>query len=223
MSSMKQFKRNGGAKNPPFSKQVEEKFPPQYSSQPVVSRTIRYKATGASVSVPITVGSLLNLIFGVPAAALATDFIPMWNAVKVNKIKIWGLNSAAATAFSDVALLWAGANTPDIEVTDSGTNNSPAHISSKPPKGSLASFWWNHTSVLTQALFNVTMPIGSILDINVSYVLFDGPTSNLTGAGVFTARQIAYSSLDSLTITNTHGPDNIQPLFLTFGALTSTT
>jgi len=48
---------------------------------------------------------------------------------------------------------------------------SPCSVVARPPKGTLASFYSNSQVNASLALFSITAPIGSIIDISVSFAL----------------------------------------------------
>jgi hypothetical protein len=46
----------------------------------------------------------------------------------------------------------------------------PAHVTSKPPVGSAASFWLGSAS---NTMFTLVAPVGSVIDVHCTHVLFD--------------------------------------------------
>ena len=120
----------------------------------------------------------------------------MAEAVVIDRICIWGVNDSAATAITNVSLEWLSTLGTTVELTASGTNARPAHISSAPPDKSLASFWTSVSSTLSEQLMTITGPDGMIVDVHVTFVLADGgpfnPITVTNPGGVY----VGYTDLD---------------------------
>ncbi len=106
-------------------------------------------------------------------------------SLRLKKIEVW---SAPATqgASSTCTVEWSGSdNSPNVEVSDTTISVARnAHLVTSPPNLSLASFWTTPTS--SNALFSLTCPINSIIDIWLDEVLADqasalGTTTVATG------------------------------------------
>lgn len=195
--------------------------PPQLSTAVYVNHTFRYAATGSF-------GGSINLTdiqFALGCMYVSLhDLYAICNCFKVNSIEIWAWNQTASTTLN-VILEWcsaiqqqtiAGAATLgnstgcQRKITDtSGGEAHPAHIRSHPPKGSLASQWQTLNivptgSALSSALFNLSVPAGAVIDMNVSYYLQDGVFENTstasTNAG--TIGNLYYAPLDGVDNAN---------------------
>jgi hypothetical protein len=72
-------------------------------------------------------------------------------------------------------------------VSDSSSNvAAPAYISTVPPKQSIASFWALTGSNEGFSMFELNTPIGSIIDIHITAVLFNGAFGLNTGGVALT-------------------------------------
>lgn len=177
--------------------------PPPNRVQPVLRRTIRYQ--GAAGSATVTQKSLLSImIFGNGGGGGSTAGYSLVEGIKLRKLKIWCLDSDTAT--QTVTLVWFGASAGS-RISASGNNTFPARMQSKPPPGSLASFWLEHTSTFTsqaaaQGIVAITSSVDYIMDIDVDMVLENGACALLAGTGI-TATSVSYPFLDSLDIAGT--------------------
>jgi hypothetical protein len=157
---------------------------PQFNSRTTVTRTFRFVATAAIAQ---NYGS--SSLMSVPGmmAASATDLYNIARQAKINRVEVWAPTGTSSTP-STVSLNWIGTGRVSArEVSDISINVSePAHISAKPGKDSLAADWFDLTTALD--FFSVITPIGSVMDINLTYVLNDStvvPTVvTVTGATI---------------------------------------
>jgi hypothetical protein len=92
-------------------------------------------------------------------------------AFLIKKIQIWSPPPSQG-AISTCAIEWTGTSpVSTVEVSD--TTNSvtmPAYISSVPPRNSTATFWQRANAI---AMFVLTVPPGSIIDLDLDLVLLD--------------------------------------------------
>jgi len=148
---------------------------PQYPSQPVLSRTMRYQCTAAQSAVTYAPTRLLASL-GTVCRTANTDCTVIYEACKVKRIRLWAATSASGTAatisvnFGNYAF---NVNTEYIDTTISVSEM--AHLDVRPPKGTLASFW--HTYASTDVLFTITCPSGTIMDIDYDMVQSDNDPS----------------------------------------------
>jgi len=152
----------------------------------------RFKATAAYS------GSISSVeLLGVPGmiAASATDLYPFTKSARIVRVEVWSPTATSSTPV-DLVLTWAASDrTPNARVMDTSINVSqPAHISAKPPKDSLASFWFQDTDV---ELFTLICPAGSIVDLTMESILRNATSAaavvTVTGA---TAGLTYYGYLD---------------------------
>jgi len=117
-------------------------------------------------------------------------------SVRVKRVEIWAVGQTLGTAIT-CSVLWAGTtNSADVEVSDTSVSTAaPAHINSRPPRNSLASFW---NIAGTQTLFSLVAPAGCIIDVEVEQTLFDDDNGSNATVSVATAvvGTVYYLSLD---------------------------
>ncbi len=195
-------------------------FPPSYIAQPVMFRKIRYQASSQLTGVAVTQGCLAVSMMARSATASSTEAISLLSSFKIKRITIWALNNSSAvtsTSFSTCSITWAGSQSPNKEISAVGVNTKPAKISTKPPPGSLASFWYyNDGSAANNVLFFLTVPGGTIIDLDLDYVLQDGANADaVVLAAASTSQFINYACLDCLNTTNTTGGNLLVPVSLT--------
>jgi hypothetical protein len=132
--------------------------------------------------VSFTYNQLAGLLGIIDTSATTSVF---WTSVfRLRSVEIWSPVATAGTPVTaSVTYTENGADFESPPVTMSDTSVSfdfPAHVLSKPPRGSLASKW--HGSAQTDELFSLTFASGSTVDFVFDFVLSDvgnalaGPT-----------------------------------------------
>lgn len=169
--------------------------PPMIRSNITLSHTYRFTSTSGTATA-LTVGSLFGAA-GTMCTVANSQVQTFYNSVKVREISIWS-PPASQGAISTCSVEWlGGANSNTVEVSDSSNSVSrPARISSKPPRGSLASFW-NTTSSGANTICTLVAPTGSIIDVVLDLILSDDDLVNFViviAAGAL--GNIYYLSLD---------------------------
>jgi hypothetical protein len=132
------------------------------------------------------------------------------SSIKLNSITIWpAINSVATQSLVDVVWNSSLTNfTKDMDFVQPSPfgNSMPKGMRFRPPKDTLLAGWLKSTN--SAAMMTITMPIGSILLLDVEYTLTNalaGPTSTIATG---TSAVVYYLALD--------GPSSnkIQPLAL---------
>jgi hypothetical protein len=129
----------------------------------------RFNVTSASF-IAITVKDILGAIGGV--ALTTTTFTPFASAFKLHRVSIW---PSVGSGESSPQLSWAAgtaSQVPDearVDTIPSGVTVSRA-LHFRPPAASLASFWITSVNS-SSSVFVVVAPVGSILDLEVSFRL----------------------------------------------------
>lgn len=169
--------------------------PDQIQAQVIVSHRYRFTSTSGSVAT-ITPVSLLQAM-GTCATTTVTGS-SIFTSVKISRVSIWS-PPASQGAATTCSVTWFGntGNSSEKEISDTSVSTAqPAHVDTRPPRNSLASFWQTTSST---ALAVLTAPTGSIIDVWVSGILGDGPTTTspatLTLVGA-TAGLMYYEPLD---------------------------
>jgi len=202
-----------------------EKFPPALQLKPVLSRVLRFRTANAVSNAPITRYSMLKLAFATDANG--TQGNTCYSGVRLKRVKIWStLISSDTAGYVNCAVEWQSLRGPTQMVSDSGNMIEPAHVDTKPPKESEASFWSQVSSgstVLNEVLFYLTAPTDSIIDIHFCYVESNGlyvttsnpPTETLAITSIVppTASAFLVNSLDN-TVAGVVGPNLIRAVQL---------
>ncbi len=86
------------------------------------------------------------------------------------------LTAAADTTSTTMSIEWTSSLGPTAEISDTGTPLHPPFIRSSPPKSSLASFWSLNGSNESEVLMILVVPVSTIIDVWLDFVLQDGQT-----------------------------------------------
>lgn len=149
------------------------------------------------------------------SCASTTVGYPIYGAIKIRRIRIWGpvATSGTATSSNRIDLIWAGVTGSQIQYSDMSTSTSDApEIDERPPKDSAARQWsnfpWAAANPTTsgfgdgaELLFSIFATPNAILDLHVSCTLndtasfFTYTTTGLTQGACF------YNALDNLGIS----------------------
>lgn len=183
--------------------------PPQYKSQPILRRTLRYVASGVQSSVAIT-PSAICLSLGTICTVANTTVRGFVGAVRIRRIHLWvGTSSSGTPANILVNFGSTAAPALDWEVGDETINSSElAYVTAVPPKDSLASFW--NVAGSTSTLFSVTSSANCIMQLDLDFILADNDpvvTYAIT-SGAATLGNIYYINLSAAATA-------FSPVFLT--------
>jgi hypothetical protein len=167
----------------------------------------RYRFTSTAATLTSITDNLLLTAAGVMATT-ATAGTSLYQSVRLRRITIWSPPASQGAAVT-CSIFWlprsanAGIGGRATEVSDTTVSvAAPATVSSVPPKDSQASFWQNGSST---TLVQLVAPAGSIIDVELSLTVQDGPVSGggyTPAAAVLvaaTAGVVYYCSLDSAT------------------------
>jgi len=150
------------------------------------THTFRFFANAATSAVNITVADVLGAL-GV-VGYIANNSVASWNSsFKINQLAIWPAGDAAASGPKTALVTWNAGTSFQIEdeVMDEtipqGVSLSKCLVFS-PPAKSLAGFWVN-SGAAADILMNITVPVGSILDLSVQYT----NSNEFLGVGVSVA------------------------------------
>jgi hypothetical protein len=172
--------------------------PPQLRTNIEVKHQYRFSLSGSAGSYAIS-DTLLLQAAGV-CAKTTTSGAPIFQAVKLDKVEVWGnMGSALTSATCSVLYPASGVNPMPREDSDVTVSASfPAHVISVPPRNTLSGFWNTGTNV---TIFTVTVPAQGIVDVWLSLVLNDGgsPVASATLAGA-SVGSVYFQPLDSSTL-----------------------
>jgi hypothetical protein len=125
-----------------------------------------------------------------------------YESLRLLKVEAWS-PPAAQGAAATVSVEWLSTNSPSIEVSDTTVSVSQnAHISSRPPQESLASFWQQIATTFT--MFTLVCPANTIIDVTLELIQLDQAAVALTQTGLATVvvGEMYYLSLDRNRGTN---------------------
>ncbi len=171
---------------------------PQFESNIRLSHRFRFTASSALSLSSITGATLLGAL-GTVCTVVNTTVAQFARAFRIKSVEMWAPISSTSTAPVSCTIVWFGfGNSPNIERTGTSISNAqPAHLRSTPPKESLAGFWQLTGST---NIFFLTAPGGTVVDLEVEYVLVDQATATSTqtvAAG--TLGNVYYLALDGPT------------------------
>jgi hypothetical protein len=173
---------------------VTPRHPPQFNTTLTVNHKFRFTALIANVSVPISRQNLLNLIF-MATSATAGDRI--YSAIRLRRVTVWS-PILATFAPQTVSIEWMGQYAPSNIRSDTSEGTQPAVISSKPPKFSSTGMWGLSGSDEADIAFNLTCPVGAVIDVDVTFKLVDHEPQQTTGEAYIgeTIGVVYYNYLD---------------------------
>jgi hypothetical protein len=150
-------------------------FPPQFQSTVRVKHRFRFQSSANSSS-NITRAILLDLLMtNLTSAHTNARLI---SGVKLNRVELWGVSGTNASDFAaaTLSLEWLSNLGPSSESSDTGNAFHPPHVVTTPPQQSLASFWSITGQNESEILATILVPSGSVVDIWVDLILYDGET-----------------------------------------------
>jgi hypothetical protein len=170
---------------------------PQLETTVRKSHRFRFNASSPLDDVAITTFQVLGAAGGI--CSVVNNSVSYINrSMKIKSIEIWSPTSTSTTSATCSVNWQGGTNAPNVEVSDTSINQSrPAHIMTRPPVNSLASFWaiGGGTTV-----FKISCPGGSIIDIQLSLIEVDqSAASNTATITTGTLGALYYLALDGPT------------------------
>jgi len=145
--------------------------PPQIASNVAFGHTYRFLSTSATAT-GVTVGSLFGAA-GTVCNAANSQVVSFIGAMRVTRVRMWTPPAAQGSA-ATCSIDWVGAvNSSNREVSDTTVSTAmPAHVDSVPPSRSLAEFWSNGSNAAA-TLFTLIAPVGTVIDVTMSLILYD--------------------------------------------------
>ncbi len=190
------MQRKQNKRSQSISRPRDNSFPSVNKADPLFKRVLRFQFAGTGGNV--TRGQMLAAC-GVIVTAGSTTARYLADSCRIDRIVMWGVATSGSTAFSNVWVEFPSNNGPYNKISDVGTNAKPAHISVVPAKDSTASWWTSvaGTSQLSDVLFTVGGPAGTILDVHVTFSLEDGGATAYTIAASGGFNGIGYPPLEA--------------------------
>lgn len=161
------------------------------------SHKFRFVCT-AGETISITVADIFGTIGGIGTINNSTITL-FASSFKLRRVSI--IESAQSVTAVSSELLWYSA--ADVNSADKVYMNTtipydrPTVISQAPPRGSLASFWWNTSSVLSTVLFTISCSIGSTIETYLDFTfLNNAPSTGIAGVATVVVGNTYYLALD---------------------------
>ncbi len=187
----------------------------QYISQPIYRKTIRYTTSAGNTQLGVGIKPLLFGLGGMcTTAGTGGTLTSLCQCFRLRRVQIWSVPpSAGATATVEINWFPSGSAdlVPAYELSNTSMSISvPAHVSSTPPRNTLASFWQNPTTASSGLLFVLTAPADSIVEVDLDFILSDNEQSvvQYSTASTVTLGKVYYVCLDG-------GSGTIVPVNLT--------
>lgn len=129
----------------------------------------RYICSTAQNLAGVTAASLLDADLVAVTAVLGYE---VWDAFRIKSVEMWtASNNGSPSVPTQVAIEWGGIAATGVSSgridSDISMGVATAHVKSRPPKGSAASFWQVRS---TTALFYISIPVGGIIDVTMEVV-----------------------------------------------------
>jgi hypothetical protein len=158
--------------------------PLQFDASVRLKHHFRYIDIGSGTTFNITRGNLLNLMVSANTTSTAARLIA---GIKLNRIEMFttaSSTSGSSPSETTISVEWLSNYGPSSESSDSSISVSlPAHVTSRPPPNSLASFWSLTGSNESEIVAKLQLPSSvsgayayTIVDIWVDVVLMDDET-----------------------------------------------
>ncbi len=145
--------------------------------------------------------SLIRSACGGMCTVANTTITNFMSASKLNYVEVWSPASAAAGAASFCEITWYDLSSERLGSVGDSTMGStfPMHFKARPPKLSAGSLWYGVNNGAN--IFQITtLPAGSVVDVNVTFVFGDSSAGNGTwGAASATIGRVYYPALDGST------------------------
>jgi len=202
------------------------RFPTKINSSFIFPHTFRWivnNTIAAGTSVNLT--TLLSYTNALTVSAATC--VGIIGSIRIRRLQLWsasavsgGAAAASFGAFTGVGIEWLSTQSKSVLVEDYGDINRPAHVSSRPPRGSLAADWFSTTGALATNIFRIygaqfgnagmqpttPLPPGTIVDLEVVMTLLnpaDSAAIAYATANAGTIGSILLRGLDGLALAAT--------------------
>lgn len=188
--------------------------PPQWTSTIKVNYVQRFVVNAPIQGVQISNVEILDLKC---VAAGATSAYRLFSGVKLNSVDMWCANSSA-TASNTILVEWYsnnpnyGSDSKMCSDTAVGTTNV-AHVHAVPPRNSYSASWLPNQTT-QYALFYLTCPQGTIIDVNLTATFLeeDGAVAVHTAPVGATTGVVYTRFLDSIAGTPEIAPIGVNTI-----------
>jgi hypothetical protein len=174
--------------------------PPTFRSTFELKKKVRFVTTSSSTGVVFTRGNFLNLLL---MANSTTTTSRLFEAVKVNRVRIWGppgiATSPSAYVSNEVSVQWLSNLGKSSAKSDSSMSIEPSFVDYRPPRLSLAGFWSLSGENESEELVELVFPSSAIIDFDLQIVLErEFPTSGPTGSALVPSQTYIHTGLSGV-------------------------
>ncbi len=171
--------------------------PPQFAATKRIVGRARYLAASSSTGTSITRAILLNHL--VMNSASGTTNYRVFSGFRLKSVEMW----QSSTSTTPLSVEWTSSLGPSPVVSDTSVGTAfPAHVSTSPPKDSLAAFWSLTSSNESDVLLILTFDQQAVVDITFEAIIQNGevPVAVTTTASG-TAGKVYMTYLSGATTT----------------------
>jgi len=182
-------------------RQIVPKLPPRWDATGRFQRTMRFVAnTGGTNFAPVSVSDVFGALGG--TCTITNSALTCWfSSYKITRICMFLPGGSTAS------IIWASPTPgigPDTEPTTAILTGTtvPHCVTSRPPSNSMSDRWVNTAELGTTLLFNLSVPAGAVVDLDVVFTLSNNfsPTTITIATG--TLQLPYYLALDGPTTNN---------------------
>jgi len=164
----------------------------------MLNHRFRYTSTsGAATEI-----SSSGLIFaaGCVGTVLNSFVTSFYGSVRLNGVSIWTPPAAQGATATCSVEYYGQSQGNTVEYSDTTVSTAqPAVVRTRPPPQSLSAFWQT-PDIANQQLVRIIAPTGSIIDVDLSLILYDDESAAQTRAVVAAALgTVYYLALDNAT------------------------
>jgi hypothetical protein len=198
---------------------LTRRVPPPYTAKPRMFKVLRYQASAALVSVPITGRCLLNLVLA--GFNTSTVGVRLYEGVRIARIKMWQGGSTSELD-GEISITWTGDRAPDTRRVANGNDVFNAFLDESPPQDSLCGFWSSGSTAIDNLLCTLSANTAgtTLVDLTIEYVIGDGVTNNCTITDP-AINGVGYGALDNAIVAGTIGGRLLTPEGLTNFVITT--
>jgi len=145
-------------------------MPPQLRADVRTGHTFRFTNINTSpYTWTVNRANMLDLL--VMNTSTSTTNYRLIDAIRINRVSIYPIAGAVDSAMTTTTLAWQSTYGPDTNISVTSTPLWPKCLRTRPPKLSLASFWSQSGSNESDNLFTISIPVGAIIDVQVTLVI----------------------------------------------------
>lgn len=185
-------------------------LPPPIQTSVALTHKVRFLATSASATSILVRGLLASC--GVVCYTVNAAARTLFSSVRVRRVQIWTEPTAGSNDNSSLVWVPTNNNVPDVEYVDAnmgtGLVGYQDHV---PPRNSAAS-WWYNTAQEGTALFSLSCPVNSYVDVTMDIVSSNNENGSAMAIATGIAGNIYYLAADMPT-THRYTPVGLPTTF----------